>query len=261
MLNQFSRTELLIGPEALQRLKESTVAIFGIGGVGSYTAEGLVRSGVGHFILVDDDRICLTNLNRQVHATRRTVGKFKTDAMAERMREINPDVQIDIIQTFYTPDTADRFFGAEGPKPDYIVDAIDTVSAKIDLVMQADAHGIPIISCMGAANKLDPTQLAVSDIYKTSVCPLAKVMRHELRRRGVKSLKVVYSKEMPLKPLDLAEASCRLHCICPPGTRRTCAIRRQIPGSVSFVPSVAGLILAGEVIKDLTGVESAGPGC
>lgn len=261
MLNQFSRTELLIGPEAIQKLKDSTVAIFGIGGVGSYTAEGLVRAGVGHFILVDDDRICLTNLNRQVHATRRTVGKFKTDAMADRMREINPDVTIGIVQTFYTPETAGDFFGSDRPKPDYIVDAIDTVSAKIDLVVQAQAHGVPIISCMGAANKLDPTQLEVADIYKTSVCPLAKVMRHELRRRGVKKLKVVYSKEMPLKPLELADASCRLHCICPPGTRRKCAVRRQIPGSVSFVPSVAGLILAGEVVKDLTGARSAGPGC
>ena len=258
MLNEFSRTELLLGKEALDHLAGCRVAILGIGGVGSYTAEGLVRSGVGKFVLVDDDRICLTNLNRQIHATHRTVGKYKAEVMAERMRDINPSADIQIVQSFYTPDNAARFFEEYAKNCDYIVDAIDTVSAKIDLVIRANEHGIPIISCMGAANKLDPTMLEVADIYQTSICPLAKVMRHELRQRGVKSLKVVYSKETPLTPLELEEASCRLHCICPAGTKRTCAIRRQIPGSVSFVPSVAGLIIAGEVVKDLTGIGEKG---
>lgn len=249
MLNEFSRTELLIGRKALEKLHDSKVAIFGIGGVGSYAAEGLVRAGVGKFVLVDDDRICLTNLNRQIHATRATVGAYKVDAMKERMLLINPDVQIETCKTFYMPN--DRG-GLLDEQYDYVIDAIDTVTAKIDLIVVANEKGIPIISCMGAANKLDPAQFEVADIYKTSVCPLAKVMRRELRQRGIRSLKVVYSKEQPIKPEENSEASCRLHCICPKGTRRTCTIRRQIPGSVSFVPSVAGLILAGEVVKDLT---------
>lgn len=254
MLNQFSRTELLIGREAVEKLRDKRVAIFGIGGVGTYAAEALVRSGVGRFLLVDDDRICLTNLNRQLHATRKTVGKFKTDAMSERMLEINPNAQIDTIKAFYTPETSEQFFSQQ---IDYIVDAIDTVSAKIDLIIKAQERAIPVISCMGAANKLDPTMFEVADIYETSVCPLAKVMRHELRQRGVKALKVVYSKEPPLKPVETEEISCRNHCICPEGTKRTCSIRRQIPGSMSFVPSVAGLIIAGEVIKDLAGLTAA----
>ena len=254
MLNEFSRTELLLGKDALDHLAGCRVAILGIGGVGSYTAEGLVRSGIGKFVLVDDDRICLTNLNRQIHATHQTVGKYKTDVMAERIRDINPSADIRIVRSFYTPDNAAPFFEEYAKSCDYIVDAIDTVSAKIDLVIRANEYGIPIISCMGAANKLDPTMLEVADIYQTSICPLAKVMRHELRQRGIKGLKVVYSKEAPLVPLELDEASCRLHCVCPEGTKRTCAVRRQIPGSVSFVPSVAGLIIAGEVVKDLAGI-------
>lgn len=251
MLNEFSRTELLLGPEALEKLSSSTVVIYGIGGVGSYTAEALVRSGVGKFLLVDDDRICLTNVNRQLHATHRTIGKYKVDVMAERMLEINPKAEIETIRAFYTPETSEQFFEKDC---DYIVDAIDTVTAKLDLIVKAKERGIPVISCMGAANKLDPTKFEVADIYETSVCPLAKVMRHELRQRGVPALKVVYSKEPPMKPLDIQEASCRQHCICPEGTKRTCTVRRQIPGSVSFVPSVAGLILAGEVIKELSGI-------
>jgi len=253
MLNEFSRTELLLGTEALEKLAGSTVAIYGIGGVGSYVAEGLVRSGVGRFILVDDDRICLTNINRQLHATHKTVGSYKVDVMAQRMLEINPKAEIETYKVFYLPENAAQFFEKSC---DYIVDAIDTVSAKLDLIIRAKDAGTPIISCMGAANKLDPTRLEVADIYATSVCPLAKVMRHELRERGVISLKVVYSKEPPLTPLDIGEASCRINCICPEGTKRTCAIKRQIPGSVSFVPSVAGLIIAGEVVRELAGIST-----
>lgn len=248
MLHGFSRTELLIGKDALDRLKNSKVAVFGIGGVGTFVVEGLVRSGLGHFVLVDDDLICLTNLNRQIHATRKTIGKAKVEVMKERILEINPKAEVEAIQSFYLPDKADELIRSDY---DYIIDAIDTVTAKIDLVVQAQKHGIPIISCMGAGNKLDPTKFQVTDIYKTTMDPLAKVMRRELRQRGIKSLKVVYSTEQPIKPLETEENSCSTHCICPSGTQRTCTVKNQIPGSVSFVPSVAGLIIASEVIKDL----------
>ena len=248
MLNQFSRTELLIGKDALQKLQQSKVAVFGIGGVGSFAVEGLVRSGVGHFVLIDDDCICLTNLNRQLHATHQTIGKPKVEAMRDRVLDINPQAKVTILQKFYMPDSADEFIFDDY---DYIVDAIDTVTAKIDLILRAQAKNIPVISCMGAGNKLDPTQFEVADIFNTSVCPLAKVMRKELRARGVTALKVVYSQEMPITPQETEETSCSLSCICPPDTTRKCTIRRQIPGSMSFVPSVAGLIIAGEVIKDL----------
>ncbi len=249
MLNQFSRTELLFGKEAMARLAASRVAVFGIGGVGGYTVEALVRSGIGAIDLIDDDKVCLTNLNRQLHATRKTVGQYKTDVAAERIREINPDVRVTIHKTFYMPETAKEFDFSEY---DYIVDAIDTVTGKIALVVNADRTGTPIISSMGAGNKLDPTAFEVADIYSTSVCPLARVMRRELKRRGIKKLKVVYSKEPPLTPIDDMAISCRTNCICPPGTVRKCTQRRQVPGSNAFVPSVAGLIIAGEVIKDLT---------
>ncbi len=249
MLNQFSRTELLFGKEAMARLAASRVAVFGIGGVGGYTVEALVRSGVGAIDLIDDDKVCLTNLNRQLHATRKTVGQYKTDVAAERIHEINPDVRVTIHKTFYMPETAKEFDFSEY---DYIVDAIDTVTGKIALVVNADRTGTPIISSMGAGNKLDPTAFEVADIYSTSVCPLARVMRRELKRRGIKKLKVVYSKEPPLTPIDDMAISCRTNCICPPGTARKCTQRRQVPGSNAFVPSVAGLIIAGEVIKDLT---------
>ena len=252
MLNAFSRSELLIGRPALDKLAGSRVAIFGIGGVGAFAAEGLARTGVGAFTLIDDDRICLTNINRQLIATRKTVGQHKAEVMKERILEINPQAEVDVFLTFYTPENAAELID---PGYDYIVDAIDTVTAKIDLIVRAKAAGIPIISCMGAGNKLDPARFEVADIYETSVCPLAKVMRKELRQRGVESLKVVYSKEQPLKPVETAETSCRHHCICPPGTVRNCTIRRAIPGSISFVPSVAGMILAVEVIKDLTGLQ------
>lgn len=252
MLNQFSRTELIFGREAMEKLAASRVAVFGIGGVGGYAVEALVRSGVGTVDLVDDDRICLTNINRQIYATRKTVGKYKVDVAAERIHEINPDAVVNIYKTFYTPDTAEQFDFAQY---DYIVDAIDTVTGKIALVMNADAAGTPIISSMGAGNKVDPTAFEVTDIYKTSVCPLARVMRCELKRRGVKKLKVVYSREQPIAPIDDMAISCRAHCICPPGTARKCTQRRQVPGSNAFVPSVVGLIIAGEVIKDLSGLK------
>lgn len=255
MLNQFSRTELLLGAEAMEKLAASRVAVFGIGGVGGYTVEALVRSGVGAVDLIDDDKVCLTNINRQIYATRSTVGKYKVDVAAERIADINPDVTVRTYKTFFTPETAEQFDFSDY---DYVVDAIDTVTGKIALAVNAQSAGTPIISSMGAGNKLDPTAFEVADIYKTSVCPLAKVMRHELKKRGIKKLKVVYSKEVPIKPDESAEGGCRSGCICPPGTVRKCTKRRQIPGSTAFVPSVAGLIIAGEVIKDIVGFSGAG---
>lgn len=248
MLHEFSRTELLIGTEGLDKLNNSKVAVFGIGGVGTYAVEGLVRSGVGKFVLVDDDCICLTNINRQLHATRKTVGKPKVEVMRDRILDINPDAEVTIYQKFYMPDTADELIHDDY---DYIIDAIDTVTAKIDLIMKAKGKNIPIISSMGAGNKLDPTRFEVADIYSTSVDPLSKVMRKELRARGIESLKVVYSKEEPIKPVETENSSCKTGCICPKGTTRKCTVRHQVPGSIAFVPSVVGLIIAGEVVKDL----------
>ena len=250
MLTQFSRTELLFGKEAMEKLAHSRVAVFGIGGVGGYVCEALVRSGVGAFDLIDDDKVCLTNLNRQIIATRSTVGKYKTDVMMERMKDINPDVEVQVHKCFFLPENADSFPFADY---DYVVDAVDTVTAKISLVMKAQEAGVPIISSMGAGNKLDASAFRVADIYKTKVCPLAKVMRRELKKRGVKNLKVVYSEEQPTRPLEDMGISCRTNCICPPGAKHKCTERRDIPGSTAFVPSVAGLIIAGEVVKDLTG--------
>ena len=235
-MEQFSRTELLIGKEAIEKLNKSKVAIFGIGGVGSFVLEGLVRAGVGNFILVDDDKVCLTNLNRQIIATRKTVGKSKVEVAKERILEINPNAKVEIYQEFFMPESK----GILDETVDYIVDSVDTVTAKIELILRANKLSIPIISSMGTGNKLDPTKFEITDIYKTSVCPLAKVMRKELRARGIKKLKVVYSKEEPIKPQKTTESSCKDNCI-----------RNQIPGSISFVPSVAGLIIAGEVVKDL----------
>ena len=249
MLNQFSRTQLLIGKDNMDRLKNARVAVFGIGGVGGYTVEALARSGVGTLDLIDDDKVCLTNLNRQIFATRKTIGKYKVDVAKERILDINPDAVVNTYKTFFMPDTAEQF---DFSQYDYVVDAIDTVTGKIQLVMQAQESGVPIISSMGAGNKMDATAFEVADIYKTSVCPLAKVMRRELKKRGIKKLKVVYSKEKPLTPIDDMEISCKNHCVCPPGTERSCTQRRQIPGSNAFVPSVVGLIIAGEIIKDLT---------
>lgn len=248
MQNQFSRTEILIGKEAMEKLKASRVAVFGIGGVGGYVCEALVRTGVGAFDLIDDDKVCLTNLNRQIIATRKTVGQYKTDVMKERILDINPDADVRVHQCFFLPENADRFPFEEY---DYIVDAVDTVTAKIALVMKAQEMNIPIISSMGAGNKLDAGAFRVADIYETKVCPLAKVMRRELKKRNVKHLKVVYSEEEPITPVIEESNSCKTDCICPPGTQRKCTVRRAIPGSVAFVPSVVGLMIAGEVVKDL----------
>ena len=253
MLNQFSRTELIFGKEAMEKLAHSRVAVFGIGGVGGYTVEALARSGIGTLDLIDDDKVCLTNINRQIYATRKTVGKYKVDVAKERILDINPEAVVNCHQTFYMPDTKDQF---DFSQYDYVVDAIDTVTGKIELVLQAQKAGTPIMSSMGAGNKVNPEMFEVADIYDTSVCPLAKVMRRELKKRNVKSLKVVYSKEKPIRPEEDLEISCRTNCVCPPGTDRTCTVRREIPGSNAFVPSVAGLIIAGEVIKDILGFEN-----
>jgi tRNA A37 threonylcarbamoyladenosine dehydratase len=252
MLNQFSRTELLLGKAGMEKLAQSRVAIFGIGGVGGYTVEALIRSGVGTVDLIDDDKICLTNINRQIYATRKTVGKYKVDVAAERIAEINPNAVVNTYKMFYTPETSAQF---DFSNYDYVVDAIDTVTGKLELVENALKCNTPIISSMGAGNKLNPAAFEVTDIYKTSVCPLAKVMRRELKKRGIKKLKVVYSKEQPITPIDDMAISCRTNCICPPGTARKCTQRRQVPGSTAFVPSVVGLIIAGEVIKDLLQIQ------
>lgn len=253
VLNQFSRTELLLGHDGMEKLYGARVAVFGIGGVGGYTVEALARSGVGTLDLIDDDKVCLTNLNRQIIATRSTVGKYKVDVAAERIHDINPDAVVNTYKTFYNPETASQF---DFTQYDYVVDAIDTVTGKIELVEQANKAGTPIISCMGAGNKLNAAAFEVSDIYKTSFCPLARVMRYELRRRGIKKLKVVYSREQAMTPIDDMASSCRQNCICPPGTARKCTQRRQVPGSTAFVPAAAGLIVAGEVVKDLSGVHN-----
>ena len=234
MLSQFSRTELLLGKEAMEKLKKSRIAIFGIGGVGSFTAEALVRSGVGAIDIIDNDKVCITNINRQLFATMDTIDKYKVDVAEERLLSINPDVKITKHNIFFTNENKNEI---DFSNFDYIVDAIDTVSSKLALVEIANEKNIPIISSMGAGNKLDPTRFEITDVYKTSVCPLAKVMRTELKKRGIKKLKVVYSKEIPIKPSSDGEEKSD--------------VRRQIPGSVSFVPPVVGLILAGEVVKDL----------
>ena len=235
MLGRFSRTELMFGKAAMEKLAVSRVAVFGVGGVGGYAVEALARSGVGTLDLIDDDKVSLTNINRQIIATQKTLGKYKVDVAAERVLEINPKAKVNTFKTFYTPETAGEF---DFTKYDYIIDAIDTVTGKIALAVNARAANTPIISCMGAGNKLDPTMFEVTDLFKTSVCPLAKVMRAELKKRGVKKLKVVYSKEVPVVPKESEE-------LIEGGGRR------QIPASNAFVPSVAGLIAAGEVVKDL----------
>ena len=226
------------------------MAVFGIGGVGGYVCEALVRSGVGAFDLIDDDKVCLTNLNRQIIATRSTVGKYKVDVMEARMKDINPNVDIRTHKCFFLPENADSFPFAEY---DYVVDAVDTVSAKLTLAVKAQEAGVPIISSMGAGNKLDASAFRVADIYKTSMDPLARVMRRELKKRGVRKLKVVYSQEQPIRPIEDMSISCRTHCICPPGAKHKCTERRDIPGSTAFVPSVVGLIIAGEIVRDISG--------
>ena len=271
MENQFSRTERLLGKENMEKLSAARVCIFGIGGVGGYVAEALARSGVGHLELVDNDVVCLSNLNRQIIATHQTLGQYKVDAMKERILSINPEAEVVTHRCFYLPETQAQF---DFSKYDYVIDAIDTVAGKISLVLQAEASGTPVISSMGAGNKLDPAAFQVADIYQTSVCPLAKVMRKELKKRGVKKLKVVYSKELPLSPRSEETETAGVFCDDQgktdmdhqehPETRSGDAHhsesetektllsrRRSIPGSVAFVPSVAGLIIAGEVVKDL----------
>lgn len=242
MIHQFSRTELLLGKEGMERLKKARVAVFGIGGVGGHCVEALARSGIGEFDLIDNDEVALTNLNRQLVALQETIGRRKTEVMKERILSINPDAKVHVHSCFFLPENADTF---PFDRYDYVVDAVDTVTAKIELVLKSQAAGVPVISSMGAGNKLDPTAFEVTDIYKTSVCPLAKVMRRELKKRGVKKLKVVYSKEEPRK-LHLYDEEGNPIPAETKGTAGRCA-----PGSVSFVPSVAGLILAGEVVKDL----------
>lgn len=233
MIHQFSRTELLLGEEALERLKKARVAVFGVGGVGGYAVEALARSGVGALDLIDNDTVALSNLNRQIIALHSTIGQHKVDVAKARVHDINLDCEVRVYKTFYLPETAEEF---DFSVYDYVIDAIDTVKGKLGLAQQAQDAGTPIISSMGAGNKLDPTAFEVADIYKTSVCPLARVMRCECRKRGIKKLKVVYSKEVPVRPKTVSEET---------------GVRRDIPGSLAFVPSVAGLILAGEVIKDI----------
>ena len=254
MLNQFSRTQLLYGEENMGRFASSRVAVFGIGGVGGYVVEALARSGIGALDLIVDDKVCLTNINRQILATRKTVGKYKVDVAEERVHEINPDCVVRTYKTFFLPETQDQFDFTEY---DYVVDAIDTVTGKLAIIVKAKEAGVPVISSMGAGNKINPAAFEVADIYKTSVCPLARVMRNECKKRGIKSLKVVYSKEKAIRPLEDMSISCRQHCICPPGTARKCTERRDIPGSTAFVPSVAGLIIAGEVLNDIAGMKAS----
>lgn len=249
MLNQFSRTQLLLGEDAIRRMSSARVAVFGIGGVGGYVCEALVRSGVGAFDLIDDDKVCLTNLNRQIIATRKTIGKYKVDVMKERMLEINPDADIRVHKCFFLPENEDEFDFSEY---DYVVDAVDTVTAKLSLIMKAKSAGVPVISSMGAGNKLNPGRFKIADIYETSVCPLARVMRRELKKRNIKDLKVVYSDEPAVTPIEDMSISCRTNCVCPPGAAHKCTERRAIPGSTAYVPAVAGLMLAGEIVKDLS---------
>ncbi|WPQ45841.1 tRNA threonylcarbamoyladenosine dehydratase [Clostridium perfringens] len=245
--HSLSRTELLIGKDALDKLAKSKVMVFGIGGVGSFTVEALARAGVGNLILVDDDTVCLTNLNRQIHATYKTISKNKVEVMKERVLSVNRNCNVETIQVFVTPDNLEEIIPDD---VDYVVDAIDTVSAKIALAVYCEQKGIKIMSSMGTGNKLNPAEFKVADIYNTKVCPLAKVMRYELRKRGVKKLKVVYSEEMPRKPKVEDVVTCKTGCVCTGGTKK-CSAKRQIPGSVSFVPPVAGMIIASEVVKDL----------
>lgn len=234
MLNQFSRSQILLGEGSMKKLAKAKVAVFGIGGVGGYTTEALARTGIGSFVLIDDDKVCLTNINRQIIATKKTVGQYKVDIMRERILEINPDAQVEVRKCFYLPENAHEFNFREYS---YVVDAVDTVTAKLQIIVQAEECDVPVISCMGAGNKLDPTKFQVADLYETTMCPLAKVMRRECRKRGISKLKVVYSSEKPIKPLEGSQMK-----------------ERSVPGSVAFVPSAAGLIAAAEVVKDLCGL-------
>lgn len=246
--HHLSRTELLIGKAALAALRTKTVAVLGIGGVGGYSVEALARCGIGRLLLVDDDTVCLTNINRQIHATQITIGRNKVDVMAERVHDIDPEIEVDARNLCVTPVNVPELLDET---IDYVIDALDTVSAKIAIAEQCFKNNIPVISCMGTGNKLDPTRFIVTDLYKTRICPLAKVMRYELRKRGVDRLKVVCSEEYPLKPLEAEVLTCKMACICNNDNQRKCSDKRQIPASISFVPPVAGFILAGEAIKEL----------
>ncbi|HEX3016170.1 MAG TPA: tRNA threonylcarbamoyladenosine dehydratase [Desulfobacteria bacterium] len=247
MQHKFSRTELIIGAQGLEKLANSKVVVFGVGGVGSYTIEALVRAGIGELVMVDYDEICLTNVNRQLHALHSTVGKTKVEVMKERALDINPGLKVSAVKEFYTSEAADKFLT---PDVTYVVDAIDTVKSKISLVLECKRRDIPIICSMGAGNKLNPTAFKVADISETRICPLAKAMRKLLRKQGIeRGVKVVYSAETPLTP-NLAEFDCKVNCICP-NKNGHCTKKRQIPGSISFVPSVVGLIIAGEVVNDI----------
>ena len=244
MLHQFARTELLVGTENLQRLSEAKVAIFGIGGVGGYVVEALVRSGIGSFVLVDSDTVSMTNLNRQIIATRSSIGQYKVDVMKERILDINPEAKVEVRKCFYLPGNADTF---DFSTYSYVVDAVDTVTAKLEIIQNAKKANVPVISCMGAGNKLDPTQFEVADIHKTSMCPLARVMRQECKKRGIQKLKVVYSKEKARQPFTDLHGSAGETSEAGKSSNST----KSVPASIAFVPSVAGLIAAGEVIKDL----------
>lgn len=248
MLEQFSRTQLMFGEENMEKLKNARVAVFGVGGVGGYVVEALARTGVGTLDLIDDDKVCLSNINRQIVATMKTVGEYKVDVAKDRILDINPEATVNVYKTFYMPDTKDMF---DFKDYDYVVDAIDTVTGKIQLVMQAEESGTPIISSMGAGNKINPAQFEVADIYKTSVCPLAKVMRRELKKRGIKKLKVVYSKEMPIKHDAVTPQVLDADNTSDNETGRKGTPKQNVPGSNAFVPSVAGLVIASEVIKDI----------
>ena len=241
MADQYSRTRLLLGQDGIEKLRNARIALFGLGGVGGYAAEALARAGVGHMDLIDDDTISLTNLNRQILATHSSIGKYKVDVAADRIRDIDPSIEVRTFQTFYLPDTAALF---DFSQYDYVLDAIDTVTGKLMLIAQAKEAGTPVISCMGTGNKLDATAFEVADISKTSGCALARIMRKECAKRGIKGVKVVYSKELPLEPLEDPDD--------PLEPQREGSSRRSTPGSTAFVPGVAGLIMAGEVIKDLT---------
>ncbi|MFL0196402.1 ThiF family adenylyltransferase [Clostridium sp. WILCCON 0269] len=242
-----SRTELLFGKEAIEKLKHSTVVIFGLGGVGSFALEALARGGIGHIVIVDDDTVCLTNINRQIQANLHTIGKYKADLLKDRILDINPNCKVESYKIFVEENNIDHIIPDNA---DYVIDAIDTISSKISLVVWCKNHNINIISCMGTGNKLDPTKFKISDIYDTKICPLAKVMRHELRKREITNLKVLYSEEIPRKPKIEEVITCKEGCVCTGGSKK-CLVKRQIPASNSFVPPVAGMIIGGEVIKDI----------
>ena len=247
------RTQMMFTAEGIEKLKNCRIAVFGIGGVGSFVCEALARAGIGCLDITDNDKVTVSNINRQLVALESTIGQYKADVMKSRILDINPDCKVRAFKTVFLPETQDQFDFTEY---DYVVDAIDTVTGKLAIIEKANAAGVPVMSSMGAGNKINASLFEVADIYDTSVCPLAKVMRHECKKRGIKHLKVVYSREKPIRPIEDMSISCRTNCVCPPGTARKCTEKRDIPGSTAFAPSVAGLIIAGEVINDLTGKKS-----